>query len=59
MHERMSQHMRERAMERFSEWRDRHHWRDRDGDYRTRRDRQGSNGTSDNGDDDSDEGEQL
>lgn len=58
-HERMSQHMRERAMERFSEWRDRHHWRDRDGDYRFRRDRQGNNGTSDNDDDDSYEGERL
>jgi hypothetical protein len=63
MHERMGQHMRERAMERFSEWRDRHHWRD--GDYgprsgmRDRRDPQGNNGTNEYDDYDSYEGEQL
>ncbi len=41
MHERMGGNFRERAMHRFSEWRGRHHWRDRDddsrrGDYRGR-----------------------
>ena len=30
MHERMGENFRERVMHRFSEWRDRHHWRDRD-----------------------------
>jgi hypothetical protein len=34
MHARMSEGFRERAMHRFSEWRDRHHWRDRDNDDR-------------------------
>jgi hypothetical protein len=64
MHDHMGPHMRERAMGRFSEWRGRHHWRDRDGNAGPHREWRDRRGFQNNGDDDPDgdydyEGERL